>query len=214
VVADQLPALSSSAFKTLVVHFTGPVNKEPNSASCFSVHLYYRFCFCLAACYLSKSGHDVSDIGIFGGIKDSSAGRGPKARPTARAPGMNDGHTADVGRKQPLEPYPAPSLDAILALLRSTPGSEGTKPEPFTHTLSHHALARLAIILSFEKQSSGQIDSPWISGGDLHIWRAGIAESVRLGFDADIQASAATMAGSKMWEETREFCEMLFIRWL
>ncbi|ELU37112.1 hypothetical protein AG1IA_08857 [Rhizoctonia solani AG-1 IA] len=212
--ADQLPALSSPAFKTLLVHFTGPVYMELNSASRFPAHLYYRFCFCLAACYLSRSGNDVSDIGIFGGIKDSSAGRWPKARPTARAPGITNDHTADVGPKQTLEPYPAPSLDAILALLRSTPRLQGTKPESFSHALSHHALARLAVILSFEKQCADQIDSPWIPGGDLHIWRAGIAESVRLGFEADTQAGAATMVGGKMWEETREFCEMLFLRWM
>ncbi|CAE6512450.1 unnamed protein product [Rhizoctonia solani] len=214
VVADQLSNLSSSAFKTLVTHFTGPVHQQPNSPSHFPVYLYPRFCFCLAACYLSRTGSGVSDVGIFGGITDGSAGRGPKARPTARAPGMSDSQTADIARKQPLEPYPAPSLDAILALLRSTPRSEGTKPESFSHTVSLYALSRLAIILSFEKQCAGQIDSPWIPGGDLQNWRAGIATSVRLGFEMDAQAGAATMVDSKRWEETRDFCEMLSARWV
>ncbi|KAH7322281.1 hypothetical protein B0J17DRAFT_683497 [Rhizoctonia solani] len=214
VAADQLPSLSSSAFKTLVTHFTGPVHRQPNSASCFPVHLYPRFCFCLAACYLSKTGSGVSDIGIFGGIADGSAGRGPKARPTARAPGMNEGQAADVTRKQPIEPYPAPSLDAILALLRSTPRLEGTKPELFSHAISLYALSRLAIVQSFEKQSAGQFDVLWIPGDDLQHWRAGIATSVRLGFEADARAGAATMAGSKSWEDTRDFCEMLCTRWM
>ncbi|CAE6525928.1 unnamed protein product [Rhizoctonia solani] len=191
VTADQLPSLSSSAFKTLVTHFTGPV--QPNSTSCFPAYLYPRFCFCVAACYLSKTGSGVSDVGIFGGITDGPAGRGPKARPTARAPGMSDGQIADVARKQPLEPYPAPSLDSIFALLQSTPRSQGNKPEFFSHTVSLYALSRLAIALSFEKQSAGQIDSPWIPGGDLQNWRAGIATSARLGFEADAQAGAATM---------------------
>ncbi|CAE6520611.1 unnamed protein product [Rhizoctonia solani] len=214
VAADQLPNLSSSAFKTLVTHFTGPVHRQPNAAFCFPVYLYPRFCFCLAACYLSRTGSGVSDVGIFGGITDGSVGRGPKARPTARAPGMTDGQTADVTRKQPLEPYPAPSLDSILALLQSTPRSEGIKSESFSQTVSLYALSRLAIVMSFEKQSAGQIDSPWIPGGDLQNWRTGIATSVRLGFEADARAGATTMADSKRWQETREFCEMLFVRWM
>ncbi|CUA74841.1 hypothetical protein RSOLAG22IIIB_05737 [Rhizoctonia solani] len=212
--ADQLPSLSSSAFKTLVTHFTGPVHGQLNSASCFPAYLYPRFCFCLAACYLSRTGSGVSDVGIFGGITDGSAGRGPKARPTARAPGMGESQTADVSRKQPLEPYPAPALDSILALLQSTPRPEGTKPETFSQTVSLHALSRLAIIMSFEKQSAGQIDSPWIPGGDLQTWRARIVTSVRLGFEADARAGAATMTESKKWLETWDFCEMLFVRWM
>ncbi|KAJ1305747.1 hypothetical protein OPQ81_010479 [Rhizoctonia solani] len=196
VAVDQLPNLSSSAFKTLVAHFTGPVQDQPNS-SCFPVYLYPRFCFCLAACYLSKTGSDVSDIGIFGGITDGSAGRRPKARPTARAPGTTDGQTSDVVQKQHLELYPAPSLHATLALLRSTPRLEGIKPESFSHTILLYALSRLAMIIGFEKQSAGQIESTWIPDGDLPSWRAGIATSVRLGFEADAQVGAASMVDSK-----------------
>ncbi|CAE7101674.1 unnamed protein product [Rhizoctonia solani] len=214
VAADQLPGLSTSAFKTLVTHFTGPIHGQTSSLPCFPVYLYPRFCFCLVACYLSKTGTGVSDVGIFGGITDGSASRGPKARPTARAPGMSDGQAAGVARKQPLETYPAPSLESISALLQSSPRLEGTKPELFSHSVSLYALSRLAIVMSFEKQSAGQIDSPWIPGSDLQSWRTGIATSARLGFEADARAGAATMAGSKQWQDTRDFCEMLFVRWM
>lgn len=202
----------------MFTHLSGPVELSPNRALGFPAHLYCRFCFCLASCHLAKAGAGVSDIGVFGGTTNLLSGRGPKARPTARPAGASESQTesqtADVSRTQALEPYPSPSLEATLSLLRSTPSSEGLKSESLARALSMHALARQAIIVSFEKQGECQPNGSWIPDNDLPTWKAGIAESVRLGFEADVQAGAESLEGCALWGTTRAICEVLCSRWL
>jgi hypothetical protein len=207
--ADQLPTLTGSAFKKLSSHLTGLVELPSNSVLGFPTHLYYRFCFYLASCHLSKTGTGVASIGTLGGVTDFFTGRGPKARPTVRTATTGEDLAAAIAQKHPVEPYPSPSLEGTLALLRSTPSVEGLKPDLVVHALTMHAVARLAIIQSFEKLSAYQNTSPWISDNEMASWRVGMAQNVRLGFEADLQAGVEGLENYASWAQTRNLCQIL-----
>lgn len=207
--ADQLSTLTDSAFKLLFSHFTGPVN----TSSGFPVHLYYRFSFCLAACYISKTGTGVSSIGVFGGGTDNINGRAPRARPTARVAPANDGLAADDIPRQSAEPYPNPSLETTLALLQSSPNCEDLKPSLLIQALAKHAVARLAIIQSFEMLSTCQNDSPWSFDNNIPNWRMGIAKGMQSGFKADTRAGMESLDDS-LWAQTRNMCQIMCEDWL
>jgi hypothetical protein len=170
----------------------------------FPPYLYARFCFCLAALYLARTGGGVSEAGVFGG--DSSTGRGPQARPTARTADKVESQTESQTKGVGSYPYPTPTLQTILILLRSTPSEA---QEANTDALCMHAVARWTILRSLVVEMGCLPAEAWISVNDLPEWNAGVVESVRIGFEADVRAGAEVLDGCALWKDARGQCEIL-----
>lgn len=132
----------------------------------------------------------------------------------ARPVGMSQAQTADVTSRQTLEPYPSPSLDLTLAVLRSTPNSEGLKSESLARALAMRAIARRVVVENLDRLLGCETGNPWIPDNDLPNWKAATGENVRLGFEADVQGGAETLEDRDIWQEARSVCSIICESWL
>ncbi|KAG9095394.1 hypothetical protein FRC06_009845 [Ceratobasidium sp. 370] len=203
---DQLQTLASSAFKHIVENLLQ--GRPP-----FPVYLYSRFCFCLAALYLARTGAGVSELGIFGAA--SSSRRGPRARPRvsgafesqaepqmeSQVESQTESQTETIQAKSTY-PYPTPSLQTIQALLRSTVKTANTE------AFCMHAVARWTILRALVVEMSCEPSETWMPADDLPEWNLGAIESVRVGFSADASAGAGA-EGYTLWTLMRDQCELL-----
>ncbi|KAG8745422.1 hypothetical protein FRC10_008132 [Ceratobasidium sp. 414] len=204
---DQLQTLPSSAFKHIVE------NLLPSPPP-FPAYLYSRFCFCLAALYLARTGAGVSESGVFGAV---SSRRGPRARPRvsgafesqtesqmeSQVESQTESQTETIQTKSMgAYPYPTPSLRTIEALLRSTPKA------PNSDAFCMHAVARWTILRALVVEMGCGPTETWMFANDLPEWNVGATESVRTGFSADASAGAGA-DGHTLWALMREQCELL-----
>ncbi|KAG9092018.1 hypothetical protein FS749_016065 [Ceratobasidium sp. UAMH 11750] len=97
-------------------------------------------------------------------------------------------------------PYPTPSLQAIQALLRSTPKT------PSSEAFCMHAVARWTILQSLVVEMGCGPSETWMPVNDLPEWNLGATGSVRVGFSADASAGAE---GHTLWALMRDQCELL-----